>query len=129
MTATIRVVDGKWVLDDPVAYAVAQAIGQINCKNTLSTQLDRVAHFVRRIGERGLSTDEVVIVILNVDDPHGGPVADKIPFARGLAQRSGMQHAVDLIDTDVGKRLRAIQGKPAVVVMDHGVVEVFEVEG
>lgn len=143
MTATIREINGQLVLDDPDALGMIKAVGQANCKETLSTQLDRVQHFVRRIDERGLTTDDVVIGLLNVDDPHGGPLADilmpdydwqavrdrgEIPFARGLAHRAGIQGAVDLVDTNVGARLRAIRGNPAVVVMDHGVVEVFEVE-
>lgn len=141
-TATVRMVDGQLVLDDPAAVAVIRAVAKHNCRQTMTVQADRVANFVRRMGERGDSPDDVVIVVLNVDDPHGGRLADalmpghdwqamrdrgEVPFARGLAGRDGIQELLDELDKDAAEKLRALVGKVAVLVMDHGAMEVFTV--
>ncbi|HEY4475331.1 MAG TPA: hypothetical protein VJB92_01235, partial [Candidatus Paceibacterota bacterium] len=70
--AVVREVDGKLVLDDPDAVAMIHAVGKHNCKNTLELNADRVKHFKRRLAERGMTADKAVIVLLNVDDVHGG---------------------------------------------------------
>lgn len=135
--------DGQLVLDDPDALEMIRAVEKHNCKQTFELNTERIGHFIRRIGERGHTVNEVVIIILNVDDPHGGPVAEhlmpghnwqeyrdrgEIPFARGLATREGIQGILDLIDKDAAEKLRANTDQTAVVVMDHGVAEVFHVE-
>src|SRR6185436_4774477 len=68
------------------------------------------AAVVCRVGGRLVLDDPTavaVVVLLNVDDVHGGPIADmlmpghnwqeirdrgEVPFARGLAMRSGIQN-------------------------------------
>ncbi len=137
--AVVREIDGQMVLDDPDAVAIIQAVGKYNCRNTLELNADRVAHFKNRISERGLTASDVVIVLLNVDDVHGGPLADtlmpgcnwqeirdrgEVPFARGLAGRDGIQEVLNAFDQEAGKKLQDMSGV-AVVVVDHGVVEVF----
>lgn len=109
--AVVHEIDGQLVLDDPDAVAVIQAVEKHNCRNTLDLNADRVAHFKRRLAERRLTAADAVIVLLNVDDIHGGPLADllmpgynwqevrdrgEIPFARGLAMRQGIQETLDL---------------------------------
>ena len=128
------------VLDDPDALAVMRVVAKHNCRGDFEAQADRVAHFTRRIKERGLSPSGVVIVLLRVDDPHGGMLAEalmpghnwqeyrdrgEIPFARGLAGREGIQEVLDLFDKEAGDKLRGMPGI-AVVVVDHDVAEVFE---
>lgn len=141
--AVVREVDGQIVLDDPDALAVIKGIGKANCRRTFEAQAERVAHFKRRIHELGREPDEVLIVLLNVDDPNGGQLAEvlmpgqeetwetfrragQIPFARGLAARPGIEDLVSGMDPEAGEKLRALRGKVAVVVMDHETVEVFE---
>ncbi|TSC69826.1 MAG: hypothetical protein G01um101470_953, partial [Parcubacteria group bacterium Gr01-1014_70] len=100
---------------------------------------DRVAHFKRRLTERGMTADQAVIVLLNVDDVHGGPLADalmpgynwqeirdrgEIPFARGLAMREGIQRALGTFDKEAAEKLQGMTDV-AVVIVDHGVAEVF----
>ena len=63
--ATVRVTDGKAVLDDPSALGMISAVDKINCKTTLVRNHERIHHFVKRISELGLTSDQVVIVILN----------------------------------------------------------------
>ncbi len=135
--------DGTVVLDDPDALAVIRVIEKHNCKNTYDLNAERIAHFVRRIGERGQTGDDVVIVVINVDTPLGKPLADalmpghdwqayrdrgEIPFARGLAVREGIQGVLDMIDKEAGDKLRATRDQTAVVVVDHGVVEIFNAD-
>lgn len=137
--AVIREVDGQLVLDDPVAVAVISAVEKHNCRNTLELNADRVEHFKRRLTERGMTPDQAVIVLLNVDDVHGGPLADvlmpghnwqeirdkgEVPFARGLAMRDGIQEALGAFDKDAATKLQSMSDV-AVVVVDHGVAEVF----
>ena len=137
--AVVREVDGQLVLDDPIAVAVISAVEKHNCRNTLELNADRVEHFKRRLTERGMTPDQAVIVLLNVDDIHGGPLANalmpghnwqeirdkgEIPFARGLAMRDGIQEALGAFDKDAATKLQSISDV-AVVVVDHGVAEVF----
>ncbi|MCK9567590.1 hypothetical protein M0R72_01410 [Candidatus Pacearchaeota archaeon] len=142
--AYVTEVDGKLVLVDPMACAMIDAITQHNkslCRSTLELQLDRAKHFARRVRELGRRPSEVVIVLLNVDDPQGGAVADilmpghdwqqfrdrgEVPFARGLAGREGLQGILDELDPLEGQKLREAWMVNTVVVMDHGAVEVFK---
>jgi len=142
--AYVKEVDGQLVLIDPVAAGVLQAINQYNgsnCRHTLEIQLERVVHFTRRIRELRKNPAEVTIVLLNVNDPWGGAMAEilmpghdwkpyrdrgEVPFARGLAGREGLQGVLDEIDPKEGAKLREAGPVVTVVVMDHGVVEVFK---
>lgn len=139
MTAVVHEINGQLVLVDPEAAAMIMAVEKYNCRSTLVANFGRVFHFKRRIAEIGMSPKDAVIVVLNVDDPHGGPLADvlmpgfdwqsirdrgEVPFARGLAGRDGIQEVVDKLDRETGDELRSIQGT-AVVVMDHGVVTAY----
>jgi len=137
--AVVREADGQLVLDDPVAVAVISAVEKHNCRNTLEMNADRVEHFKRRLKELGMTPDQAVIVLLNVDDVHGGPLAEilmpghnwqeirdqgEVPFARGLAAREGIQDILANFDADAATKLRGMTGV-AVVVVDRGVAEVF----
>lgn len=51
----------------------------------------------------------------------------QVPMARGLAVREGIQNLLDLLDKEAGEKLRAITTGVAVIVMDFGVAEVFDV--
>ena len=88
---------GQLVMVDDTAAAV---MGAVACHNLLASSRERVEHFARRITERGDDASEVVIAVLNVNDPHGAEIADmlmpghdwqsirdrgEIPVARGLA--------------------------------------------
>lgn len=137
--AIVLEIDGKLVPDDPDAVAMTCAVGKHNCRGTLKLNADRLAHFRRRFKERGMTVSDVVIVIVNVDDVHGGPLADalmpgmnwqkirdcgEIPFARGLVGREGIQEALNAFDQEAAKKLRDTTNI-AVVVVDYGVAEVF----
>jgi len=137
--AVVRVVDGAIVLDDPQALALVRVVGRHNCRGTLEANADRVAHFARRMAERGDSADAVLIVILNVDEPLGEFLASalmpghdwqayrdrgEVPFARGLAGRAGLADVLAECDTEAAQTLGATTGL-AVVVVDHGAIAVF----
>ncbi len=137
--AVVREVDGELVLDDPVAAEVITVVAKHNCKATLDLNAERVAHFKGRLDELGKTPEKCVIVVLNVDDAHGGPIADllmpghnwqairdqgEIPFARGLAERNGIEDILYHFDPAAAEKLRNFEGL-AVVVVDHGVAEIF----
>lgn len=137
--AVVCEVDGQLVLDDPEAVAAISATNKLNCENTLEDNYAHVVHFKKRLAERGMTVDQAVIVLLNVDDVHGGPLADvlmpghnwqeirdrgEVPFARGLAMRKGIQEALDTFDKDAAAKLKGM-ADVAVVVVDHGIAEVF----
>lgn len=49
----------------------------------------------------------------------------EVPFARGLAMREGIRDALGFFDQEAATKLRDMT--TVVVVVDHGVAEVFEV--
>lgn len=137
--AIVRKIGDQLVLEDPVAVAVIGAVAKHNCKGTLELNADRVEHFKRRLAERGETSADAVIVLLKVDDPNGGMLAEmlmpgynwqeyrdrgEVPFARGLARRDGIQAALNIFDKDAAEKLRSMR-EVAVVVVDHGVAEIF----
>jgi hypothetical protein len=137
--AVVREVDGQLVLDDPDALAMIRAVEKHNTLILYEANRERIEHFKNRIVELGRSPKDLAIVIINVDDPNGGPIADalmpgvnwddarargEVPLARGLAGREGMQGVVDLLDKEAGDKLRST--KTAVIVVDRGVVEIYE---
>lgn len=143
ISAVVREIDGQMVLDDPEALTVIQAVnthnGKQNCRNTLALNADRVEHFKNRLVERNMTAADAVIVLLNVDDVHGGPITDalmpgynwqeirdrgEVPFARGLAGRDGIQEILGGFDEEASGKLQAMS-EVAVVIVDHGVAEVF----
>ncbi len=139
--ATVREIDGQIVLEDPHALAVAVAVAKHNCRSTFEMNLDRIAHFKGRMQAMDLGATEAVIVILNVDDPHGGPIADLLmpghnwdeyrargetPYARGLAVRDPIQAALRIFDRAAALKLESTSSV-AVIVVDHGVADVFPV--
>ena len=120
--AVIREVDGHLVLDDPAALAVVRGVAKHNCRAILEMHADRVIHFRGRLEHHHATSGDQVIVIINVDDPHGGPMADvlmpghdwqpmrdagMVPFARGLAGRDGLLQSVpDQESRSAGRRRR-----------------------
>lgn len=132
---TVRKIYGQLVPDDPVAKAVSRH----NCILTFLANIERVEHFVKRAAVLGRTAEDTVIVLINVDDIHGREMADGImpgydwqqyrdqglvPFARGLAEREGIQRVIDLFDSFAGDQLRQREGL-AVVVVDHGVAAIY----
>jgi hypothetical protein len=141
--ATVREVDGRLVLDDPDGLAVLRAVSKHNCAATLEAHAERVPHLVGRIASRGLAPSDVVIVVIAVDDLHGRELAEALmpgtdwsafrergeaPYARGLAERAGITDALATFDAEAADKLRSHAGI-AVVVVDHGVAEVFHAPG
>lgn len=147
LRATVREVNGQVVLDDPDACAVAHVVAKYSgeaakykCRLFFEQNAERVAHWKRRIEEIGSNGHESLIVLLNADDPSGGPLAKilmpradwsgfrergQTPVAAGIVTRRGMQDVVNRIDREAGDKLAAMVGVVAVVVVDHGTAEVF----
>jgi hypothetical protein len=139
MGAVVREINGQLVLDDPDAMAVINTVNKLNCQATLEMNADRVKHFQNRLTERGLTADQAVIVVIKVDDIHGGPLAEilmpgydwqsirdkgEVPFARGIAERNGIEEALDTFDKEAAAKLHGMKDT-AVVVVDYGVAEIF----
>ena len=115
-------------------------IGKHNCRNTFEMNARCIGRCKKRLIELGLAASYAVIVLVNVNDVHGGQIADALipgmnwqeirdrgetPFARGLAIREGIQKTLDTFDQEAATTLRGMTGVVAVVV-DHGVAEVFQ---
>ncbi len=141
-SAVVREIDGQLVLDDPMAAAMIRAIEKDNCKNTFIVQKDRVEHFKNRMAQKQLSPQDAVIVLINADDVHGTDLAEhlmpgtdwqamrdngEIPFAHGLTTKEGMVGILKLFDKEASKKLERMT-TTAVVVVDHGVAEVFDAD-
>lgn len=140
--ARVEVVDGKLVLIDPDACEVIEAVEKINCRGTLELQWDRVQHFTRRIKERGLDPNAVVILLLNVNTELGSIFADitvpgynwqeirdrgEVPYARGLALRDGIQGSLNHLKMGDDLNSAVDPSMATVIVMDYGTVAVFQV--
>ena len=123
----------------PTEAGVLRAVNKHNCRALFSLNAERVQHFTARAVARGLTSADVVIVLINVDAPYGSTLADALmpghdwqayrdrgetPVARGLAGREGIAEAVRFIDPATADKLAAMSGL-AVVVVDCGTVEVF----
>jgi hypothetical protein len=140
--------DGELVLIDPTAEGVIAAvehhnflIAKKNCVRTLEMNSDRIQHFRNRAKELGKTAADVVIVLANVDTQLGEIIADalmpgynwqeirnlnQVPFARGLAERGGIQGFLDIADKQAAEKLSSSRfDTVSVVVFDHGVCEVF----
>lgn len=137
--ARVELIDGKPALVDPDAMAVVRAVAKHNCHKTLLMQAERLRYFVMRTAVRGDSPEDIVVVCLNVDDGHGGALAEALmpghdwraiqargetPFARGIAGREGIQEALSVFDADAADKLKRFAGL-AIVVVDFGVADVF----
>ncbi len=138
----IENINGEIVLIDPEAVSVIKAVEKSNCINTFHLNIDRIVHFRNRINERHLTNNDVVIVIINVDAPFGLDIANalmpnfnwqdirdrgEIPFARGLALREYMQKVLDIIDKEAALKLKENLTETMVVIVDHGVAEVYDI--
>jgi hypothetical protein len=123
---------------------VIRAVNKYNCRALFDANRERVEYFARRAAERGMSGADVVIVLLNVDDPYGAAIAEllmpnhnwqsyrdrgEIPVARGLAGREGIFEAVGAFDLDAAEKMRLSPNKLLVVTVDYGVAEVYDVSG
>lgn len=137
MDPNIPYIDEHGVLHDDSASGLIKAVTRENARIMLhDSHRDRVRHFVGRIADLGRSPKDVVIVVICVDDPIGGPLSEQLmpghdwsairatgatPFARGLAGRLGLQEVVDALDPAEGERLLAIDGV-AVIMVISGIV-------
>jgi hypothetical protein len=130
-------------LEGSDAQAMAIIDAKIACRETLRSQAERVAHYVRRIGERGDHPGDVVIVVLAIDDPNGGSLASTLtpgrapewlamrrrgekPVTSALTVRASIARLLEMADADAAAKLENLRDVAAVVVLDHGVAEVFE---
>lgn len=144
--ATVEVIDGQVVLNDPVAEGVISAIDSHNAGITWSNledlfnaQLERVAHFKNRMTVLNKSPEDFVIVIINADCPFGGPLAESLmpghdwqpfrdrgemPVARGIASRGPIQNLLSTISGRAAEQLEQSEGV-ATVVVSWGTARVF----
>jgi hypothetical protein len=149
--ATVRFVDGKPVLDDPMAEAVVRVvearnkeIARKNCFELFKLNAERVRYFEQRAHTLGRLPEDVMIVVIQVDDTFGGPIAEalmpgmnwqpirdegKMPVARGLAERKGIQRILDGVSfaAEEARRLRTLEGY-AVLVVGYETLSVFSAE-
>jgi hypothetical protein len=134
------------VLHDPAAEGMVAAveahnrkIAKENCRYLFESQAAHIEYFQQRYIASGAGPGDVIIVLVQVDDPYGAVLAEALmpgydwqafrdrgeaPLARGLAGRPGIAEAVAFLDPEAGKRLEAIQGL-AVAVVGYGTAEVY----
>jgi len=140
LIAKVHEVEGQLILEDPIAIGVINAINKTNCNNTYVLNLDRIVYFANRAAILEKTEKETVIVLINVDDKNGNVLANtlmpnynwqqyrdigQIPYARGLANRNLVQDYLSCMDEQAADKL-AKMTELAVVVVDYGVAEVFE---
>ena len=140
--AIIKEIDGRLVLDDPEALAIINVVNKHNCEISFDLNSERINHFKERMIARDVTPQEFVIAFISVDDQHGRLIADVLmpnynwqeirdrgekPFARGLVDRSFINEGLELFDEQAAKKLKELTEGVAVVVVDFGVAEIFQV--
>ncbi len=136
--ARVIKVDGQIMLEDPDAVEMIRAISLAGFHDH---NKERIEHFRGRAKTLEKTSEEAVIVLLNVDDPIGGELASilmpghdwqayrdrgEIPIARGLAVRDWIQDALGAFYIPAATKLKTWDfDRLAVVAVDHGVAEVF----
>jgi hypothetical protein len=136
----VHEVEGELMLHDiPASVALHKSIAKYGCCSTFDQNAEHILRLKACFDQRRLRPTEAVIAIINVKDVHGSHIAellmgefkqqeilgtDEIPYARGLMMRDSMQEAVEVFDQEAGTKLRGMT-ELAVVVIDHGVAEVF----
>ncbi len=141
LTSFLRFENGKYILEDPIAYEMFKTAAKINCRNTVLLHKERIFYFINRIKELKHIPESILINIINVDAMYGKELADvlmpnyewneirnqgQVPFARGLSKREGMIDIIYYLDSKVAERITKI--KTAIFVCDHGVVECFDAD-
>ena len=114
-----------------------------SCVSAFEQHQDRIAHFERRIKVLGLSPEEMVIVLLNMEDPFGGPLGERLmpgrnwqqfrdrgqtPYARGFVYKAGVANALELLDVDMANTLRT-SSELLVLVMTDSTSALFHMDG
>lgn len=130
------------IIVNPTTVAFIRTVERENLRIDVTQQSDAVQRFARRIAERWSTPDMLLIVVLWVDDPDGGALADLLmpghdwseirsrgetPIARGLADRIGMQRALDAAQDAASQELRNIDGI-AVLAAGRGVIAAFAID-
>lgn len=122
------------------AAAVLKIISKVNCDVTYRQDPKRIEYFKGRLVERGLPVDDWLVIVANVDDPHGEAIAHclmpdydwepyrklgQTPYARGLAGRKWVEEVLEIFDTEAAEKLKNIKSVVPVVVVDFGVAEIY----
>jgi len=150
VSAFIKEKDDQLILNDPVAEDVMRVVadhnkrvGKENCRLIYEDleQQERIKYFAARITQRGLNTNDAVIVLIGVDDVNGRPIVDHLmpgmdqmwqsfrdkgqkPFARGIVLRKEVEELLEFIDKDTSIILKEYNDI-AVVVIDSGTADIF----
>lgn len=110
-----------------------------NCREALELHAERVTYFKKRIQEKGLDPHGMAIVVINVDDKNGAPIAEslmpnhdwqiyrdrgEIPFALGIVYREGLDKEVAKFDKLTARKLTEAADLP-ILVINTGAAEVF----
>lgn len=139
--AYVEQIGDGMVLHDSAAVAIMHAVAKRNCEASFNVNSDRISYFKERAAIRGLSPDQIVIVVLDVDDKNGGMMAEALmpghnwqeyrdrgetPFARGLADRDYVTKCLLTFDYEAYEELRDAK-ELSVVVVSYGVAIVHTV--
>lgn len=149
VTAYITVENGQVVLHDPAAEGIIAAVKQHNrdisyenCKKVFELNAESVERFKSRFTKGVYNSSEYCIVIIQVDDPYGGPISDVLmpdcnwqslrdqglePMARGIADRAFMRSAIAAFDQEAVSDQDMLKDDLIAIVVAQGVARVFAV--
>jgi len=135
------------VSDDPIARVdgdlvfMLAAIASANLLGAARLHSERIRHFQNRMAVLGRSAADTIITVLNGDDPIGAKIASllmppgwdtefracgQIPYARGLAERVGLEALMNQAAPTVAALMAEITGV-IVLVADHGTITAFDI--
>ncbi|MEK7628277.1 MAG: hypothetical protein AAB421_02570 [Patescibacteria group bacterium] len=123
------------------AGEMARVAAKWGCIATLKAQRKHLTDLKRLADAFGKTATDTVIVLINTHDENGGPIAHMIrpghhwdynrvpgtiPYARDLAPRNDIGEMLELFDPEAALKLRDMTDqKLPIVVIDHGVAEIF----
>lgn len=149
VTATVELMHGIPVLNDPTALGVIQAIDhhnrkidQENLQRAREGQAERIQYFLNRMDVRGDDPQDIMIVIFGCDDPVGREFAEVTmpgqestwqnmrdaglrPYARGLYHRAVVTEGLGLVYPEVAAQLEAHKGRVGVIVDFNSALPLF----
>lgn len=115
--------------------------GRENCKYTYELNLNHIIELIEKRRQEGLSFDDIVIAVINIEDINGNQVVKELipgfdwkqiythgqmSFVREIFDKALMQEVIETFDQLAVEKLKVFAGVP-VIIIDHNVAEIFPI--
>lgn len=139
--------NGQLILHDPMAQSLIEVISYHQrqaakefCEKIYEDAIERIAYFHQRFEQGIYKKDNYCIVLIQVDDPYGGPISELLmpgfdwqpirdqglkPIARGVAERKFMHDVLALFNQNAATEFDSTE--LAVVVVAAENVQIYAI--